>query len=175
MKKLLLLLIIPLVALISLPARAAVVDSCAAGFTVKYEVTIAAVPDTVYKRMLAITNWWDDSHTFSGKSANLVLQDKANGCFCERIPPGGSARHMNVINAEPGKIFRLSGALGPLQAYAVTGIMTFQFQQTDTGTRLSMTYTVGGYVPSGISRFAPLVDQVLVQQLDRLKVYAEGK
>jgi hypothetical protein len=173
MKKFLVFGIVFSLAFLCKPARAAVVDSSAYGFTIKYEINLTAVPDSVYKKFIAVANWWDEAHTFSGKSSNLILQDKANGCFCEKLTQGGSVRHMTVIYADPGKMFRMSGGMGPLQAYAVNGIMTFMFRKTETGTALSMTYTVGGYIASGILRFAPMVDQVMVHQMDRLKAYVE--
>jgi hypothetical protein len=54
-------------------------------------------------------------HTFSGDAHNLSIDDKATGCFCEKLASGGGVRHMEVVCADPGKKLVLSGALGPLQ------------------------------------------------------------
>jgi hypothetical protein len=56
---------------------------------------------------------------------------------------------MVVINAMPGKLLRLSGALGPLQAMAVDGTLTFAMLPDDRTTRLTLSYAVGGYSKSG--------------------------
>src|SRR5262245_48469333 len=65
---------------------------------------------------------------------------------------------------EPGKILRMTGGLGPLQQFAVSGVMTVEFKAEGQGANLTFTYTVGGYIPGGFEKLAPLVDQVMVQQ-----------
>ena len=82
---------------------------------------------------------------------------------------------MTVIYADSGKMLRMSGGLGPLQALAVTGTMTFTFVDTNGTTRLELTYTVGGYLagPDGIGALAKPVDAVLTGQVMRLKRFAE--
>jgi len=155
---------------------AEVTDSSFYGFTVKSEYAIKALPDSLYKYIYRdIGLWWSPLHTFSGNAANLVLQPKANGCFCERLADGGSVRHMTVIYAEPGRVLRLSGGLGPLQEMPVDGIMTITLKQTDAGTALAMTYSVGGYVRGGLAGLAPIVDRVLGEQFEGLKRFAEGR
>jgi hypothetical protein len=41
------------------------------------------------------------------------------------------------------------------------------------GTEITQTYVAGGYMRSGGEVLAPLVDQVLAGQLDRLRAYLE--
>jgi hypothetical protein len=68
-------------------------------------------------------------------------------------------------------MLRLAGGLGPLQELAVSGVMTWALAATPGGTRIEMTYAVGGYAP-GVGRLqqlAPLVDAVLGAQVQRLK------
>jgi len=155
-------------------ALADVADSSPNGFTVKITIQIQAPPAEVYRKLVAnVGEWWNPQHTFSGNSRNLSIDGKAQGCFCEKLPNQGSVRHMEVVNASPGARLVLSGALGPMQTQAVVGTMTFQLAAVDSGTKLDVTYAVGGYMPGGLANLAKVVDGVLTEQVTRLKNFAE--
>ena len=155
-------------------AAAEVVDSSANGFTVKVAVTIQAPPAEIYRRLIHnVGDWWSPTHTFSGDAHNLTIEEKPMGCFCEKLPGGGSVRHMEVVYLAPGKGLGLSGALGPLQAMAATGSMRFQIAPAEGGSRLEVTYAVGGYLKAGLDTWAKPVDAVLLEQVTRLKNYME--
>ena len=157
-------------------AAAEVKDSSAIGFTVQDTAIIAADQNDVYHSLVAdVGRWWDSAHTFSGNAINLSIDDKAGGCFCEKLENGGSVRHLEVVFADPGKTLRLIGGLGPLQAMAVTGSMTWSLSKTDTGTNVKVIYSVGGYRPGGLQKLASLVDKVIFEQLKRLKEYMEKR
>ncbi|MBO9709855.1 MAG: SRPBCC family protein [Caulobacter sp.] len=160
-------------ALIGTTASAAVVDAAPNGFEVRREVVIAAPADRVYAALSQPSAWWSGEHTWSGSAASLSLAPMAGGCFCEKLPGGGSVLHMTVVYAQPGKALRLFGALGPLQASGASGHLAWTLSEADGRTTLVQTYDVGGYMKGGLDRIAPTVDQVLGQQLDRLKAYAE--
>ena len=158
------------------PLMAEVKDSSAAGFTIQDTMIIAKNPDMVYHSLVVdISLWWDSAHTFSGNAGNLSIDDRAGGCFCEKLDNGGSVRHLEVVFAEPGKTLRMIGGLGPLQSMAVTGSMTWSLSRTDIGTNVKVIYTIGGYRPGGLQKMAPLVDKVMGEQLKRLKDYIEVK
>lgn len=171
--------LLPVVAFILSPfmtARAEITDSSFYGFTVKHEYVVKANPDSLYKYIYRdVSLWWSPLHTFSGNAANLIMQPKANGCFCEKLADGGSVRHMTVIYTEPGKVLRLEGALGPLQEMAVNGVLTLEVKSEGEGSLLKFSYTVGGYSATSIAKLAPIVDRVLVEQFDGLKRFAEAK
>lgn len=156
-----------------LPLFAAVDDAASNGFTVSETADIAAAPDRVYDALLAPARWWSSEHTYSHSSANLTLDARAGGCWCETLPGGGSVQHMVVVNVIPGKLLRLRGALGPLQGMAVEGAMTFSLQPTANKTRLTLSYTVGGYAKQGFGELAKAVDSVLGEQTARLARYIE--
>jgi uncharacterized protein YndB with AHSA1/START domain len=157
-----------------MPACAAVADSAANGFTVKLELNIQAPPQDVYGRFVHnFGDWWNSMHSFSGDAHNLSIDDKAMGCLCEKLPGGGSVRHMEVVYADPGKKLVLSGALGPLQSVAATGSMTIEFAKAGDGTKLTVVYTVTGYMPAGMNTWAAPVDSVLAEQFTRLKSLIE--
>ena len=155
------------------PVAAAVADSVANGFTVKISVIVHAGPDEVYKKLVHnIGDWWSSEHTFSGDAHNLTIDDKPMGCWCEKLKSGG-AKHMEVVLAAQGKALVLTGGMGPLQAMAVAGAMSIDFTPDKEGTKLDLTYTVGGYLPAGLNTLAAPVDAVLSQQLARFKNFVE--
>jgi uncharacterized protein YndB with AHSA1/START domain len=155
-------------------AAAEVVDSSSNGFTVKLSVTIQAPPADVYRRLVHnVGDWWNPAHTFSGDAHNLGIEEKPMGCFCEKLLGGGAVRHMEVIYFAPDKALTLSGGLGPLQALATTGSMSFRISPAEGGSRVEVTYAVGGYLKAGLDTWAKPVDFVLIDQITRLKNYTE--
>jgi hypothetical protein len=154
-------------------AAAEVADSSASGFTVKIAVSIQAAPDDVCRQLIHVGDWWNAEHTFSGDARNLSIEEKAGGCFCEKLPNGGGVRHLQVLFFAPGKTLRLGGGLGPLQGIAANGSMTIQLSPAGAGTKFDVTYAVAGYLPSGMNTLAAPVDSVLTGQFVRLKNYVE--
>ena len=157
----------------AMQARAAVDDVAANGFSVTETEDITAAPTRVYDALIAPARWWNPEHTYSQDAANLALDARAGGCWCETLPGGGSVQHLVVVNAMPGKMLRLRGALGPLQSLAVDGALTFSLRPIDHGTHLTMSYTVGGYLKPAAAELAKAVDSVLGEQANRLKHFIE--
>jgi uncharacterized protein YndB with AHSA1/START domain len=154
--------------------RAEIADSASNGFTIKTTMNIQAAPEEVYRRIMRnVGDWWDPAHTYSHDAHNLSIEEKAMGCFCEKLPNSGVVRHMEVISLMPGKSIVFTGALGPLQSIAASGSMKFQLVAAEGGTKLEFTYAVTGYLPAGLNTWAAPVDSVLKEQLTRLKNYIE--
>jgi uncharacterized protein YndB with AHSA1/START domain len=146
----------------------------ATGFIVKHEVSIAATPAKVYDALARqVAVWWNPEHTFSGDSKNLSLDARPGGCFCERLPNGGGLEHLRVSYVAPNEVLRLSGALGPLQASGVAGSLTWQLTGAAPGTKVELSYVAGGYIDGGFDQIAPAVKAVLLEQLQRLKLFVE--
>lgn len=143
MKKLLL-ITLTLGTLSCTAAGAAVADVASNGFTIKVEQEIAAPPDKVYAALIDPARWWSSDHTFSGSAANLSLDPRAGGCFCEKLPGGGSVLHLTVLQVMPGKLLRLVGMLGPFQSIAGNGALTWTLKAAAAGTHLEMTYQIAG-------------------------------
>lgn len=157
-------------------APAGVADSSANGFTIKIPMHIQAPPAEAYRKFVRnVGDWWNSAHTFSGSAKNLSIEEKATGCFCEKLPDGGGVRHMEVVNLMPGKMIVMTGALGPMQALAAAGNLKVQFSPEEGGTKLEVTYSVVGYLPGGMDKFAAPADGMLTEQFTRFKNYAEGK
>lgn len=156
-----------------LAAQAEVLAITSSGFEVRDSVTIKAPTDKVYAGLLQIGRWWNPQHSWSGDAANLSIDARAGGCFCEKLANGGSVQHMTVSLVMPGKLLRLSGALGPLQSEGFTGSMSWSLKPADGATELTLSYKAGGYATRPVSEWAPDVDGVLAEQLGRLKKFAE--
>ncbi len=154
---------------------AEVVSASPSGFVSQHTLLLDAEPTQAYEALTAkIHEWWDAEHSYSGKSSNFSLEAKAGGCFCEKLSDG-EVEHMRVIFADAGRLLRMQGGLGPLQGYAVTGSMTFEFVATDEGSELRYVYVVGGYLPEGLDNWASAVDLVQLGQLKRLQAFLKEK
>ena len=156
------------------PLRGEVMESTAVGFLVRNTAAINAPPAKVYAALTdGVGGWWDPVHTFSHDSRNLSVDAKPGGCFCERLPDGGGVQHMSVVYASPGKLLRLTGAIGPLQEAALSGTMTWNLLQAGGGTTVELTYAVGGFRAGGFRDIPTVIDGVLRGQLARLKALVE--
>lgn len=159
--------------LMALSVHAEVVAESAAGFISEHELTLDANAGRAYEALTAeVDRWWNAAHSYSGEAANFSLDARAGGCFCERLQGGGSVEHLRVVFADPGRLLRMSGGLGPLQGMGVSGSMDFAFTAIDeTHTRLNYRYSVSGYSPDGLGQLARPVDEVQKGQLLRLVEY----
>lgn len=158
------------------PARAEVVSATSTTMDIHQAVTIDAPIQQVWDTLRSPQRWWSKEHTYSDDAANLYLDGQATGCFCERFPDRkGSVEHARIVYIQAPRMIRLSGALGPLQAEAVIGTLTFKLdQEGSNATRLTLEYLVSGYVRAGADTLAPKVDQVLALQVANLKTAAEA-
>ena len=156
------------------PAAAEVLSVSGNGFEIRETAHTAGSPEKAYAALLLPARWWSSDHTFSGSAANLALDARVGGCWCETLPNGGSVEHLRVIYVSPGKLLRLRGALGPFQGLPVDGVMTWTIKGAGDGTEISLTYAVGGYVKDGFDELSKAADHVLAEQLDRLKKLADG-
>lgn len=156
-------------------AQAAVQEVKEGAFTTQSVVLVELEASAAYRAVTQLAAWWDPAHTWSGSAKNLTLEPKAGGCFCEKLAGGGSVQHARVVFAQPGKLLRLSGALGPLQDMAVTGVLSFALAPDGPGTRITLTYRVSGALTMDAAKLAPGVDQVLNGQLQRLRDHANSR
>lgn len=177
MKKLILLP--ALAAVLSSPAYAEVKTSTEGGFSTLHKAEVEATPDVVWKRLISPKDWWSKDHSWSGSTDGFTLDPRAGGCFCEafqekgaagKIKTVGTVEHMRVIFAHPGHVLRMQGALGPLQGEAVLGTLTIAMEanKAGTGTIVSFSYVVGGYMRQKSTAIAGGVDKVIGEQFAKL-------
>jgi hypothetical protein len=148
-------------------------------FLSAHSAEIDASPDAVWKRLIAPNDWWNPIHSWFGSSSNFYLDAQAGGCFCEiaqkkdqddKLVTAASVEHMHVIFAEPSKVLRMQGALGPLQSEAVIGTLTVAIaaRPDKPGSKISFTYVVSGHSRFPADRIAAAVDKVLAEQFANL-------
>ena len=164
---------------IASPAMAEVKTTTDTGFNIVHITEVEATPELLWKRLLAPKDWWNKAHSWSGSSEGFYIDAQAGGCFCElfqekaadgKIKTTGSVEHMRVIFAQPSKVLRMQGALGPLQSEAVTGTLTVAIEPLNAGktSKISFSYVVGGYMRYKTAEIGPAVDKVLGEQFKSL-------
>ena len=159
---------------LSAPTAAEVVQTTETGFTTRDSVVVKGTPYDAWLALIAPAKWWNKSHSWSGDAANLYISAQANGCFCELLPAPegapeevrrGSALHMTVVMADPGKVLRMRGGLGPLQSEPADGVLTVTLSQVEGGTLIVWEYVVGGPMRYEIPMISKAVDGVMSEQL----------
>jgi hypothetical protein len=159
----------------STPAAADVVNASPNGFEVRQTVNLVVKPEVAFQAFANLPAWWNPQHTYSGSSANLSLAMTPGGCFCERFPKGGGIEHMRVTYVDPGKRAILTGALGPLLYEATSGVLDVQVKSTAGGSQLTFDYRAAGFYNGGADKLAPVVDQVIADQMKRFRTYATAR
>jgi len=155
-------------------AAATVTGSTADGFIIEHSFEVRAGAASTYQTFIEkIGTWWSPEHTYSGKSQNMAIDARPNGCFCERWGTGAGILHMTVLYVDPNKTIRFSGGLGPLQEMAVSGVMTVDFSEQGNRTKVLFKYAVSGRAALELDKIAPLVDQVLVEQMTRFEKFVD--
>ncbi|MGZ5079489.1 MAG: alpha/beta fold hydrolase [Usitatibacter sp.] len=154
-------------------AMAATSNVSKSGFLVTHRGEVKANPPALYAAIAQVGKWWSPAHTYSGDAAKLAMDPRAGGCFCETWG-ANSVQHARVIQAQPGKMLRLEGSLGPLQEMAVHGVMTFTIDQEGGKTALTLAYRVRGAPDAALDKLAPAVDKMIGEQFLRLVDFAGG-
>jgi len=154
------------------PARAATTDVSPTGFLVTAQQDVKANPHRVFEALGEVDKWWNPRHTYSGTAANLSLQTRGPGCFCERWDDN-FVEHARVIYSSRDSALRLEGGLGPLQELAVNAVLTFTLKEAAGKTTLRLTYRVSGDAAAGLQDLVGPVDFVMSEQLQRLATYIE--
>lgn len=166
-----------LLVLLPWPAAAEVADSADGGFTVEHRIELPVSRTAAYGAVADdVDRWWSSDHTVSGNAANLYIDAVPQGCFCERLGDGSGLVHLTVTFVNPGVILRLTGGLGPLGLMGVNGNLTLEFDDGEAAETsvITLRYAVGGYRPGGLGALAPAVDQVLGEQMERLRRHLES-
>ena len=154
---------------LSQPAQAEIVSATPNGFSIRHVVEAPGIaPAAAWAALSDVGKWWDPEHTYSGDSRNLSVDPVPGGCFCERLGMYAGVQHLQVVFAQPPKTLRMVGALGPMQEFGVSGSLTWTLEAAGGGSRLTMTYNVGGAADRPLSDWAPIVDETLGTQVRRL-------
>lgn len=169
-------LLLPAIAFAATPASAEVVSSSANGFEVRHQAEVPVPPARLWALFADVGRWWDGEHTYSGNAANMTLELRAGGCFCEVTPNNsGGIEHMRVAYVAPNERAVLTGGLGPLLFEATAGVMDVEIKPAAGGSSLTLTYRAAGFARGNGAALAKPVDAVLGEQVRRLAAVAAGK
>jgi hypothetical protein len=164
-----LLLVGALAVLTAGPASAEVKSATPGGFEVAETVTVHATSKQAYAALTNPARWWNGKHSFSGDARNFSLGLKPGDCFCEKLKDGGWAKHLDVTMVQPGQSIELHGGLGPLRFEGINGVLLWSVKPAEGGgSTITQSYVVGGYLRKGGEYWAPIVDGVLQEQMNRL-------
>jgi uncharacterized protein YndB with AHSA1/START domain len=157
--------------LLAAPASAEVVSAGPNGFEVRETVNLVVPVPQAWAAFVRVGAWWSGEHSYSGEGANMRLEPRAGGCFCEQWK-GGGVEHMRVAVVQPNERIVLTGGLGPLLYEGAAGVMDVQFERIAGGTRVTLDYRAAGFARSNGDKLAPAVDSVLAEQMKRFRAYA---
>ena len=167
---------VPLIVLsmMAAPTSAAVVSAGEHGFEIQHSVNLVVPQAHAFAAFGQVGQWWGKDHTYSGDAARMTMQLRPGGCFCEMLEGGGGIEHMRVTYLQPGERVVMTGSLGPLLYEATAGVMDVKVERIAGGSRVTMNYRAAGFAKGGAAAMAPLVDQVLGEQMKRFRVFAAG-
>ena len=157
------------------PALAAVESANADGFVVRHEVVVPGDRAHAFADVIHPERWWSDAHTWSGSAANLSLDPRAGGCWCEKWAKG-EAEHGVVIRVLADENLRVRAAFGPLQEMALNGVFDLTLADVEGGgTRIVATFRVNGPASANLDKLAAPVDGVIGEQVERLRAKLAGE
>ncbi|OGN41819.1 MAG: hypothetical protein A2623_05545 [Caulobacterales bacterium RIFCSPHIGHO2_01_FULL_70_19] len=137
------------------------------GFTLTYERRVDASPDAVLSALARPSAWWSDAHTYSGSAANLRMDLRPGGCWCEDLP-GGGVKHAEAVLVWPERnMVRFDAPFGPLQSLGADAVLTVTWAPAPEGQGrlLKWAFVVVG---PGAGALADPVEAVMAEQFGRL-------
>lgn len=161
------LLLAAALSLVAGSAAAEVMNRSENGFSLTYERPVTASSDAVLAAIARPAAWWSDAHTYSGAAANISVDLRPGGCWCEALP-GGGVKHAEAVLVWPEqRMVRFDAPFGPLQSIGADAVLTMTWTDaTDgSGRTLKWTFVVAG---PGAGAMADAIDGVMAEQFGRL-------
>ncbi|WP_265564164.1 SRPBCC family protein [Sphingomicrobium arenosum] len=152
-------------------AHADVINTTTNSFHLRHEIPLVVPAARAFDLLTRPGAWWNGSHSYSGDAANMRLELRPGGCFCE-IWDGGAVEHLRVAAVTPGEQIVMTGGLGPLLYAPATGTMIWKVEDGGTGAILTIDYKVTGFAESDAADWASRVDAVLAEQGLRFRTAA---
>ena len=156
------------------PAVAEVSSRSENGFSLTYERPVPASADAVLEAVGRPAAWWSAAHTYSGDAANISVDLRPGGCWCEALP-GGGVKHAEAVLVWPEqRMVRFDAPFGPLQSIGAEAVLTMTWADVtgEPARALKWTFVVTG---PGAGAMADAVDGVMAEQFDRLADHLGGE
>ena len=144
------------------------------GFRLTYERPVTASAEAILEAVGRPAAWWSDAHTYSGSAANLSVDLRPGGCWCEALP-GGGVKHAETVLVWPQEgMVSFEAPFGPLRGIGADALLTISWADTPggTGRTLKWTFVVNG---PGAGAMADAVDAVTGEQFGRLAAHLDGQ
>lgn len=153
--------------LVAAPASAEFVSRSETAFTLAFERTVDASPEAILEAVAHPERWWSSAHTYSGDAANISLDLRPGGCWCEALP-GGGVKHAEAVLVWPARsMAQFDAPFGPLRGIGAQAVLTLSWAPVEGQPmrRLRWTFVVDG---SGSGAMAEPVHAVMEQQFGRM-------
>ena len=176
MKRLLLAAALSAVSLAALAGSAAaeVAARSENGFSLVYERPVTASAEAVLEAVGRPAAWWSDAHTYSGSAANLSVDLRPGGCWCEALP-GGGVKHAEAVLVWPEqRMVRFDAPFGPLQSIGADAVLTMRWEDGEDGAGRMLKWTFVVHGP-GAGAMADAIDAVTGEQFGRLAAHLDGQ
>ena len=176
MKRLLLAAALSAVSLAALAGSAAaeVAARSENGFSLVYERPVTASAEAVLEAVGRPAAWWSDAHTYSGSAANLSVDLRPGGCWCEALP-GGGVKHAEAVLVWPEqRMVRFDAPFGPLQSIGADAVLTMSWEDGEDGAGRMLKWTFVVHGP-GAGAMADAIDAVTGEQFGRLAAHLDGR
>ena len=160
-------------ACIAAPASAEVVERGEDGFVLAFETTTPAGAEAILAAIGRPAAWWSDAHTYSGSAANITVDLRPGGCWCEALP-GGGVKHGEAVLVWPERgLVRFDAPFGPLQDLGAEAVLTMSWAEAEggEGRRLRWSFRVRG---AGAGAMTDPVHMVMDEQFRRLAAHLAG-
>jgi uncharacterized protein YndB with AHSA1/START domain len=149
------------------PAAAEIVSQSADAFSLSYERRIPASHEAVLDALVLPGAWWSDAHTYSGDAANITIDLRPGGCWCEALP-GGGVKHAEAVLVWPERrMVRFDAPFGPLQGMGADAVLTMTWADAEDGADRLLKWTFVANGP-GVGAMAGPVEGVMAEQFGRL-------
>lgn len=139
------------------PAAAEVVSRSEDAFTLKFSARTEYGPGRIAGSLAGLPHWWDPAHTYTGDAANLSLDLRPGGCWCEKLADGTDFDHGRTVSTTIGEI-RFHAPFGPLRGTATRADLTVAWTLVDRAMEPTWTFVVEG---PGVGAMAGAVDGVM--------------
>ncbi|MEZ4652833.1 MAG: SRPBCC domain-containing protein [Candidatus Eisenbacteria bacterium] len=124
-----------------------------AGSSSSTEVTIEALPETVWRALTEdIGRWWRDGFYALGNARGMRLEPTLGGRMYEHADDGSAVVWFTVIAIQPGRSIDLAGHITVAFGGPTVALLRFEVEKTKSATRLKVSESRIGAVADAAAK-----------------------